>query len=191
MASSFWFCAAATAVIVPIVVFAVHKSVWVELEIVTAVLSGLLFVYFTVILHQGVRFTKDRKALIDWPVGRPTSLADYLLIPDTGYFTAAGAEWGCLGILIGFLLDVAAVIVLVFLISVLLWLGISAIAAVILFLYWVHTRWLRYLVTTGRHCRGNWAKSLAHGAVTSLRFTLWFYAAFFLAQRIDQWRLTL
>lgn len=187
LATSFWFCAVATAIVVPLVTLTVHKTIWVELEMVTGILAALMLLYFMVILHQGVRFTKERRALIDWPVERPLDVLDALgWTPDTGFFTSAGAEAGGLGIVVGFLLDVLVMLLLAVLITVLCWIGVNLVVAVLLFLFWVHARWLRYLVTTGRHCRGHWGRSLLHGAATTLRFTVWFYAAFFIAHKVGE-----
>lgn len=189
MATSFWFSTAATAIVTLLITLTVHKSLWVELEIVTGVLSALMFSYFTVILHQGVRFTDTKRAIIDWPTRRLTDFWDALTwTPDAGFFTTAGIENGLIGVIVGFLLDLVVMILFVFVISFLWWIGLNAIVAIVLFLFWVHTRWLRYLVTTGRRCRGSWQKSLLHGATTTLRFSLWFYTAFFIAQKITEMR---
>jgi len=191
IATSFWFSTTVTVIVTLLITLTVHKSLWVELEIVTGVLAALMFGYFTVILHQGVRFTDTKRAIVDWPAGGMKNLRDtFVWAPDAGPFTQAGLESGLVGIIVGFLLDIVIMIVFAFLVNLLLWLGLSAIVAIVLFLFWVHTRWLRYLVTNGRRCRGNWAKSLLHGATTTLRFSvwfyLWFYAAFFIAQKVTE-----
>jgi hypothetical protein len=176
-------------VVAPVVAWVVHRSVWEELEVVTGVLAALMFAYFAVILHQGIRFTKERRALIDWPRGRPTEVMDALAwSPDVWFFTEAGAESGVIGLVVGVILDIVAMIILTFLAGLLLWLGANAIVAIVLFLFWVHARWLRYLVTTGRHCRGRWARSLLHSGFTTVRFAMWFYLAFFIARKIGEMR---
>lgn len=188
LATSFWFCTGAIVVVVPAVLLTIRKSIWVELEIVTGVLAALMFAYFSVLLHHGVRFDDSRRAIVDWPKSSPSELVDCTPAwPETGLFTEAGSEAGCLGMIVGVLLDIVVMVALAFLISWLLWVGANAVVAVVLFLYWVHCRWLRHLVTRGRHCRGNWKKSILHGGATTVLYSFWFYTAFFVAQKISDY----
>jgi hypothetical protein len=187
LATSFWFCLGVTAIVVTVICLTVRKSIWVELEMVTGVLAALMFGYFSILLHLGVRFNDSRRAIIDWPISSPSVFVDSIwLEPGIGFFSALGAEAGCLGIIIGYLLDVVVMIALVFLIAWLFWLGENVVLAVIPFLYWVHRRWLRYLVTRGRHCRGNWAKSLLHGGTTTVLYSFWFYTILMAAQKVSE-----
>ena len=188
LANSFWFCVGAAVIVVPLVLLTAQQSIWIELEIVTGVLASLMFVYFTILLHQGVRFTDSRRAIIDWPKSSPSEFIDVTsACPDTGFFTEVGSEAGCLGMIIGFLLDFVVMIALAFVIAWLIWAGLNVVVAIILFLYWVHRRWLRYLVTRGRHCRGNWGRSILHGGATTMLYSFWFYTAFFAAQKISEY----
>ena len=76
------------AITTPIVLFIVRKSIWEELEMVTAAVACALFVYFAAILYLGVRFDADRKAHVEWPIGRPADFADPAsYIPGDGFFT--------------------------------------------------------------------------------------------------------
>ena len=186
LATSFWFCVGAIVVVTPVVFLTVHKSIWVDLEMVTGILAVLLFAYFSVLLHQGVRFNDARQVVFDWPRTSPGNImADASLWPDIGSFAEAGSNAGILGMILGFLLDVVATVVLAFLIACLLWAGINVAAAIVLFFYWMHRRCLRYLVTRGRHCKGSWGKSILRGGATAVFYSLWFYAAFFVAQQIS------
>ena len=187
LVTSFWFCIGVAVIVVPIVLLTVQKSIWVELEMVTGVLAVLMFLYFSILLHQGVRFNDSRRAIVDWPMSSPAEIMDYTsCLPEPGFFSEAGSESGCLGMVIGFLLDLVVIIVLAFVIAWLFWVGANAVLAIILFLYWVHRRWLRSLVTLGRHCRGDWRMSVLYGGATTVLYSFWFYAAFFAAQKISE-----
>lgn len=186
LVTSFWFCIGVTAIVTPIIVLAEHQTIWVELEMATGILSGLMFLYFSLILHQGVRFNDSRQAIIDWPSSPPTSIPDGIdFWPEGGFFSEFGAELGCMGLIIGFILDILVMAALVFFICWLFWIGSNGMLAVIVFLYWMHRRWLRHLVTSGRRCRDNWPRSLIHGAKFALLYSLCFYAVIFLARQIS------
>lgn len=173
----------------PIVLFLIRKSIWEELEVVTGAVACALFVYFSVILYLGVRFDADRKAHIEWPVGRPADFADAVsFVPGDGFFTELGSEGGCLGMLLGFLLDLVAALVIAVVVAAVLWLGVNAMVALFIPLFFLHRRFLRYVVTRGRHCRGQAGRSLFHGLASAALYTCWFYAIFFLAHTIHERR---
>lgn len=185
LATSFWFGLGLLVIVTPAVLLTVKRSVWVELEMVTGLLGGLMFGYFSVILHQGVRFNDARRAIIDWPSSTPKAFLDGMdLGLDIGFFSGLGAEHGVVGLIVGFLLDLIVVVVLALVLCWLMWLGWNGVLAVILFLYWVHRRWLRYLVTRGRRCRGNWPRSLWHGGKVAVLYSLWFVVLILLAREI-------
>jgi hypothetical protein len=187
LASSFWFVSWVTVIVVFVVFLTSHQSVWMELEMATAVLTGLMFMYFSVILHQGVRFNDARRAIIDWPSSTPRSILEGIdIAPEFGFFSELGAELGIVGLILGFILDLVAMFVLAFLICWMFWLGCNVLLAVIVFLYWVHRRWLRYLVTRGRRCRGNWPRCLWHGGKVALIYGFWFYLAIVAARQIAE-----
>ena len=187
LTTSFWFCLGVTAIITPIIILTEHQSIWVELEMVTGILAGLMFPYFSVILHQGVRFNDSRRAIIDWPSSSPTVIRNGMdLWLGVGFFSEFGAGLGFVGLILGFILDMVLMLVLALIICWLFWLGSNGVLAVIVFLYWVHRRWLRYLVTRGRRCRGNWPRSLIHGGKVALLYSLCFYLVIFVARQIAE-----
>jgi hypothetical protein len=166
----------------PIVLFVARKSIWEELEIVTCLVACALVVYFTAILYLGVWFDHDRKAHIEWPVGRPADFVDATsIVPGDGFFTELGSEGGCFGMLVGFLVDLVAAFVIVAVVTAAMWLGVNTIVALFIPLFYIHRRFLRYVVTRGRHCRGRAGRALLHGLASAALYTCWFYAIFFLA----------
>lgn len=185
LATSFWFCVGVTVLVAPFVFLTAQKSIWVELEIATGILAGFMFIYFSVILHQGVRFNDARQAIIDWPAFSPSGVMEGMGYFSGGdFFGELGRELGIVGWIVGFLLDLVVVFAVALLLCGLIWLGMNGVGVVVLFLYWVHRRWLRYLVTRGRRCRGNWLRSLYHGGKVALFYSFWFYAAILVAQQI-------
>ena len=154
-----------------------------------------MFLYLTIILFLGVRFDKNERFVIEWPKGDPTSIFDAASFApgDTGgFFTEIGSEAGLLGIVIGFILDIIATIVIVFVISILLWIGLNGILAVSLAvcvpLFFFYRRALRSVVTKGRRCQGNIKASLLHALKSTLGYTIWFYGIFMIAHHIEQMR---
>jgi len=97
-----------------------------------------------------------------------------------------------LGIVVGFLLDIFASLVLVAIISALIWLGTNAaivvILAVFLPLFYFYRRSLRYVVARGRKCRGKCGKSALYAIGATIMYSIWFYAIFIVAQRISRLR---
>jgi hypothetical protein len=194
--SSFYTALGILVLITPLVLLTVKKSIWTELEILTGIISAMMFIYLSVILFLGVRFNKNERICIEWPKGEPFSLTDTgSFIPgDTGgFFTELGSEAGIPGIIIGFILDMVATVVIVFLISLLLWIGMNGLEAVILAvcipLYFFYRRALRAIVANGRSCRGNIGASLLQAFKSTLGYALWFYGIFIMAHYVEHIRL--
>ncbi len=85
---------------------------------ITGIISAMMFVYLSVILYQGVHFDKNERIIIDWPKESPISLSDagsYATGDFGGFFTDLGSEAGIPGIIIGFILDIFATVIIVFL----------------------------------------------------------------------------
>lgn len=108
----------------------------------------------------------------------------------SGFFTEAGAEAGIPGIIIGFILDILVTIVLVYVISAILWLGlnilIAAVICIAIPLFYFHRRALRAIAAKGRSCRGNMAKSVAFSLKSATGYAIWFYTIFFLAHQVQK-----
>jgi hypothetical protein len=182
--------------ITPLVLLIVKKSLWTELEILTGIISAMMFIYLSVILFLGVRFDKHERIIIEWPRGDPFSLSDassYIPGETGGFFTELGSEAGIPGIIIGFILDMVATVVIVLVISLLLWIGLNGIEAVILAvcipLYFFYRRALRAIVVKGRCCRGNIGASLLQSLKSTLGYAVWFYGIFIMARYVEQIRL--
>lgn len=189
--SSFYTALGIVAVVTPLVLLTVRKSIWTELEVLTGIVSAIMFAYLTVILFLGVRFDRNERFTIAWPKGKPT---DFALAPGDfcGWFTQLGAEAGILGVIVGMLLDIVATFVIVFAVSFLLWIGFNGILAVILAvclpLFFFYRRVLRSIVTKGRRCRGNIRASLFQSFKSTLGYAVWFYGIFLLAQYVEHVR---
>lgn len=178
------------AILTPLVLLTVHRSIWQELEIVTGVLALVMFVYLAVVLHQGVRFDKAEGFVVDWPQGGPRDFVEWAPTEFGGFFTEAGAEGGLVGLVVGFLLDLLASLLLAVVISVVIWLGVNAAVAVILAVFlpvfYFYRRSLRYIVARGRTCRGRWGRAAAFAAAATLLYTVWFYLIFYAAECVTR-----
>jgi hypothetical protein len=191
--SSFFTALGILVVITPLVLLTVKKSIWTELEILTVIISAIMLVYLTVVLFLGVRFDMKERFAIAWPKGEAPSVLDaatYFPGDTGGLFTELGSEAGILGMIVGFLLDILASILLVFLIAVVLWIGFNGILAAILAvatpLFFFYGRVLKSIVLKGRRCRGNVGLSLLHALKSTLGYTVWFYGLFMLAHYVSQ-----
>ena len=156
------------------------KPVWAELEILIGVLSLFMFAYFFLLLYHGVRFDKNERYLILWPSQLPDWLNTTPALDTGGTFTEGGAEAGPLGILLGFLLDLVASIVLTFLLAVVLWLSLNVfVTAVVVLgapLFFLFRRSVRYVVAKGRTCHQDSGRACWFALRATLVNTLWFYA---------------
>ena len=112
------------------------------------------------------------------------------MIPVNGYgvFTAAGAEEGPVGCLLGLILDIVLTIVLAVVLAFVVWLSVNLlfVALTLLFipLFFLFSRSLRYVVAHSRRCRGNLAQSCSTALYYTIAATVWFYAVVFLAHRM-------
>ena len=182
--------------VTPVVLLTIKKSIWTELEILTGIISAMMFIYLAVIFYLGVHFDKHERISIEWPKGEPISLSEassYIPFDFNGFFTELGSEAGIAGLIIGFILDLVATVVIVFVISLLLWIGLNGIEVVILAvcipLYFFYRRVLRAIVIRGRRCRGNIGASLLQALKSTLGYAVWFYAIFTLAHYLEHIRL--
>jgi hypothetical protein len=194
--SSFYTAVGIVALVTPLVLLTIGKSIWTELEILTLVISALMFIYLTAVLYLGVRFNKNERFAIEWPKGDPADIFDAsLYFPgDTGgFFTGLGAEAGILGAIIGFILDVVATLILAYAISLLLWIGFNGVAVLVpavgLPLFFFYRRALRAIVLKGRRCQGKPGRSMLHALKSTLGYAVWFYGIFMLAHHIQRFRM--
>jgi len=194
--SSFYTALGILILVTPLVLLTVKKSIWTELEILTGIISAIMFVYLSVILYFGVHFDKHERIIVDWPKASPIDISDagsFITGDFGGFFTDLGSEAGIPGIIIGFILDIFATFIIVCLISLLLWIGLNGIEAVILAvcipLYFFYRRALRAIVIRGRRCRGNIRASLLRAFKSTLGYAVWFYGIFMLAHYVEQLRL--
>ena len=196
MQSSFFAMIGILAVMAPLIFITVRKSIWTELEIITGGVSAIMFAFLTVVLFLGVRFNKAERLTIAWPKTAPRDVFDAMsAFPDGtgGLFTEMGSEAGPLGFVVGLLLDIVATIIMLFLISVILWIGINALYAIVLAvsipLFYFYRRSIRMIVLKGRTCRHSWNRSAIHAFRSSVLYTAWFYAILVLAHHIERVRI--
>ena len=193
MKSSFLTAIALLIGVTVIVLLAVHKSIWTELEIVTVGVALLMFGFLTVVLHHGIRFDKHERFSVAWPNTAPMEMLDASsLVPDIDAFIDCGSDAGPLGIILGILVSVVGSVVLTLVISVVLWIGVNALWAVVIAvslpLFYFYRRILRAIVVKGRACRGDWRRSVGQAFLSTVLYTAWFYVIFVLAHHIEKMR---
>ncbi|MFA6294503.1 MAG: hypothetical protein WC637_22115 [Victivallales bacterium] len=167
------------------------KSLYVELEIITGLVSFLIFLFLSVMLYHGVAFNKNEKITISWadPNLNEFSPAD-IAIYSGGMFTMAGAEAGLIGFLLGILLDFIISSLLVIALAALLWIGINTaiatFAIIMIPLFFLYEKSLRIIVVKGRRCRADFAKTLLYSFGITALYTGWFYAILFAAHLLSK-----
>jgi hypothetical protein len=186
--TNFWGAISIVLLVALVVLIFLKKSIWVELEIIVGVISLFIFIYLYYVLYHGIRFDNNEKYTITWKNIDADSLSSATII-DTGFgFTAAGAESGILGLVVGFLLDIIISIVLSLLIAVLLWIGLNfiltAIVVLTIPLFYIFRRSLRYIVAKGRRCYKNSRKSFFFAIKSTIAYTVWLYCLIFLGHYI-------
>lgn len=177
--------------VVALVFFWIETSIWHRLELLVGSLALFVFVFLWAVLYQGVRYDKKERFHLRWlGTERFGDLVDSVGsgMDTQGVLTAAGAEEGPVGFLLGLILDIVLSLLLVFLVAGLLWLGvniaIASVAAVALPLFLIFSRSLRFVVARGRSCRGDLLRSMRAAGAYAAMSAVWFYTVLFLARLI-------
>ena len=163
-----------------IMIFALKKSLWIELEIILGVLSLFMFAYFFSLLYHGVRFDRNESYLITWRTQLSQWLKKTPNVDTGGLFAEGGAEAGPLGLVIGFLLDLVVSILLTLVLAVVLWLGLNVLVTVVVVLgtplFFLFRRSVRYIVAKGRACHENFTRAFWFALRATVLNALWLYA---------------
>ena len=164
-----------------------HRPLWVELELVTALLSLSVYAFIAHTIFHGVRFDKRERCEV------PLFDLSYDRLPDCSGADLGGmvnffdGDEGCLGVLVG----LAASAVLVVGMAAVLWLGLNVLATTVtlvtLPLFFIFRRSLRRIVAAGRTCRGDMKRSLLVGARLTALHMVWFYVVIYAAHRLHAW----
>jgi hypothetical protein len=181
-----------SAIISLFVFLLMKKSILTELEIITGLVSLLIFLFLSIILYHGVGFNKNEKITITWfsPNLDEFNSGAYNIIDTGGMFSMAGAESGIAGFLAGILLDIIISFCLAIALALIIWLGINTaiatFAIILLPLFFLYEKSLRIIAIKGRKCRANFAKTLLYSFIMTVLFTGWFYAILFTAHLISR-----
>ena len=91
--SSFLAAVGILGVVTPLVLLVVHKSIWTDLEVITAAVAGIMFAFLTAVLHAGVRFDKSERFSIAWPKTNSLDVMDAMsFMPGGCSMTILGAS---------------------------------------------------------------------------------------------------
>lgn len=160
------------ALVVPVTVFSLHRSVLVE----TAVAAGILLVgqlcYFTTMLYHGV---VTDGGVVRWSL-KTVQLRDVTDAVSSVGVDLPGIELpdldgeGILAAIVGVVLGIVAVVVLLVVAVLLVWLGCNVVivtgTVLAMAVYYIFRRSIRAVLVYRRRCQGNWLRSLA----VALRF---------------------
>ncbi len=177
--------AAVTVTITTILV--AERLIWVELEIVTAVISGFLFAYFFVLLYCGVRVDRNERYTLGW---WPPDSQDVVSSLDICSPLVDGLDLasGCLSEgIVAILVGVVSMLVS----AVLFWLFANVVLLVAFSicvpLFVLFQRSVRVAIARGRQCRGQIGPSLQWAALSTVVSTVWLYLVLFGAHAIARW----
>lgn len=178
--TSFWSAICVAVCISIVVIFGLKQTLWLELEIITGILSLLIFLYLFFVLYHGIRFDKGERYTITWHhVDFPSVIDGADFLDSFGVFTSMGADNGIVGIIFGFILDLVVSILLSIVIAFLIWAGINVLLTTILILFlpvfYLFRRTLRYIVAKGRFCYKNTGKAFRYAAQATIICSLWLY----------------
>ncbi|KAF0239664.1 MAG: hypothetical protein FD180_5206 [Planctomycetota bacterium] len=168
-------------------VLVAEKSIWAELEIATAVISGFLFAFFFVLLYRGVRVDRNERYALRW---WPADSQDVVGSLDFGSPAADGLDLasGCLS---EGIVAILAAVVASLVAAILLWLFANVFLLVAfpicVPLFVLFQRSVRFAIARGRQCRGQIGPSLKWAALSTLVSTVWLYLVLFGAHAIATW----
>ncbi|MBI4977741.1 MAG: hypothetical protein HZC28_09675 [Spirochaetes bacterium] len=149
-----------------------HKSLFIKLQIILAVLSGCLFIFLVLGLYIGILIKKD-------PIHYQPVTIKIESIPDAlSSFMEPVVELGegISGMVISIVvwIIVSIVFVLLFLIAANIAVGLIFVTASIM--YWIFYRAYRIIFIKHRRCKGNLKKSIGYSMLYTLLYTGWLYA---------------
>ena len=166
------------------------KPLLYETELTLAIIAGVLFVFLTVGLYQGVRVKRWDLPGVD---AKTVSMGDVMdSLPNANFsdgLDPGDFGEGCLGALVGLLLAIVVGVVLLAFLWVLLNLGILLWVFLIAALSYVFYLALRQIFAKSRVCKGNVAASLMYALMYTVLYTGWLFALVWVAHRLFGGRL--
>jgi len=168
-----------------------NASVWQRLEVATLLLSVVMFAFLFWALYFGIRLDARERLHVRWAHWSETRLKeDWSTIDIGSSFTETLGSDSIGGFIVGILLDILVSLALAFAISVVLWLGVNAMIAVILITvlpgFYLFRRSLRVVLAQGRHCRGRVWRAGFFALRTTVLYTIWLHAIFLVASQVSK-----
>lgn len=149
----------------------IHRSLFKNAIITTSILSGISFIFFSFALFQGFKL-KDN-------LGTITSKTNWDIfsgMPDIGFgkgFHLSGDSFfEVIGAIIIGILSILFLLLILWLFGSLVWVFIVFIIAA---LYWIFFRAIRFVLRHGRHCKGNFFRSVGYGFAYTVLYSFTFY----------------
>jgi hypothetical protein len=152
-----------------------HRPLWVELEMVVAIVALVIFLFYWWVLYRGVHFCDDEHLTVTFVAYEATDP----MWPNGGFGFASGAD-DPIGCIIALLLEVLFFFLFAFVFSFLIWLGINglvlSIAIIATPIFYVFRSSIRFVLRVAPVCRQNLLKSGVFAGGFALLKTCWLFA---------------
>lgn len=157
-----------------LVLLLVKKDLWIEIEIITAVVAALMFLFYWWVLYHGIVFRDDEHIAF--------SLLPFEGTGDIGVgfgdITASGAD-DPVSVVLAFFIDLFVCFILAILLSVMFWLGVNAVLAAIILisapLFYFFRSSVSFVLRNSPRCNGDLLRSAGLSAKYTLIKTIWFF----------------
>jgi hypothetical protein len=152
-----------------------HKDLWLELEMVVSIVALALFLFYWWVLYHAVHFYDDDQLTLSFIQG---DVADPGW-PDGGFGLASGAD-DPIGCIIAILLEVVLYLLVAFVLSFLVWIGINGLLLCVTLIampvFFIFRSSVRFVLRNAPACHRNLLKSAGLAAGFALLKTCWFFA---------------
>lgn len=163
-----------------------HTALWLELEMVAAVVALAVFFFYCWVLYHGVHFHDDDQLMITFVQGNVVDPG----WPDGGFGLASGAD-DPIGCIIAILLEVVLYLLFAIVLSFLFWIGLNGllmcVALIAMPLFYIFRSSVRFVLRNAPVCHHNLLKSAVVAAGFSFLKTCWFFAVIAGAHYLALW----
>lgn len=176
-----------TSIVIAALVFAIgQSSLFIEIQVTLTIIALCLFGFMAIGLYHGVRVEKDSVRIEATSAGSgwnwlaffdlgsiPMPEIHHVDIPGVGDIGGGDDLAGCL---VSLLLWIGVTILIAVILAVVVPFIGSIIVVVFTALYWVFYQALRQVFARSRYCRGNWRRALGVSLIFTTIYTGWLLA---------------
>jgi hypothetical protein len=181
---AFWVFVAIVSLSAGVVLVLSKGDLWLELEMITGVVAGALFLFYWWILYHGVQFGNDERLTF-------ASVSMEHVDPGIPFGQITSAADDPLGLVVAFIIDVLVSLVLAVILSLLIWIGLNGvILAIVLIatpLFYVFRVSVRFVLRNAPTCHGHIGKAAQVALTFTIVKTAWVFAVIAGAHYAAEW----